>query len=657
MATAIDCDGEFAFGRYCHHLEPPTRTPPLQQPPRHRTRMIFETTYTAFYTNDVPVKQIPIHACSAASSLQNPHANGSKPAASHRSLEEGGPSMAIVTRVYKHGLLAPTDPAHHALALQLLGQASNYAEALRRIYNDSSSLRKKIADTERDAHVHAWEATLAEEERAARKLRTKEAYERLDELRREGIRNARRNRGHLVDAGTYWLVEAAALAAAKASGTRPIASKRFDGGGRIGAAIQVDEQVSLPTVTACERCEGQLPKSKRCAHGIAFGTKRFTVEPIALRKLGAKSTRDDLHTLTIHVGELKSQTSIAWPLKISRPFPPGAKLKQVAVQRVRRGHRFVWEALFTLTFEEQNERDHDARGIVGIDVGWRLEARDRLRVATHNGQRSLHDVPEAGALFLDTVDALEYADSVESFRDQAFNAAKAFAQDAGIAGAEHAKQWQNFERLHRLALLERDKRLPGGGNVGLPLWRERDKHLEDIASGVRGKALRRRKDSFAVYADVLAKKFRYVVLEDMPMADWVGQQDDAHRERIRSAAAVSFLQMAILHRFGPDRVHWEKAEGSTRTCAICGTVRPTSVGPAPLWECEGCGASHHQDENAAVVLRKRGEGWIDGGNPPGARTRKMKVSLKKKKGASQKGDMRSNEEGTSREALDMAAEE
>lgn len=556
-----------------------------------------------------------------------------------------------VTRVFRFGLLPPRSEEERRLALQALGQASLYAGDLRRVYNAMAAYRRAIAAAEAEAsHVRVWEKRLADADREARREATLQVYKALDDERNAQIRDVRSRRGHLLDAGTYWLLEDAALQAAKASGSKPLHSEPFDGTGRIGAAIQNTQQFDLPKITECERCAGTR-RQGRCAHGIEFSTPRMAVR---FETIG-RSDRDGFYSLTIYVGALKEGHSITWPMKLHRPLPPGARLKQVAVQRIRRGHRFSWEALFTVAFP-QKEKDEKAQGIVGVDVGWRLEAPKRMRVATHDGVQQSGDKPSVDALFIDTVDSLRYSSAVDGFRDDAFNGAKAYAANNGIAGAEHATQWRNKDRLHRLARFAKESRLPGSGDVGLVWWSERDRHLEDISVGVRGKALRRRTDAFRTYADALAKTYRYVVLEDMPMADWVGEAETSNRERLRSIAAVSELQNAILHRFGPDRVHWVPAQYTTRTCSDCGTVREDGVGPEPRWVCAGCSKDHHQDENAARVLRKMGERWIGDGNPVGARTRKSSKKNPKNREKAAEADFDASAGSSARKSVDMAAE-
>lgn len=513
------------------------------------------------------------------------------------------------TRVYRYGCRNPSDPR---LAEQLLGQASNYREDLRRAYNDAASLRRAHASGLAEAaHVRAYEEHEdAHDEVSHLRARDKAlAYGALDERRNTSIREARARRGHLLDAGTYWLIEAAMLQAAKTTHGDPISRERWDGTGRIGAAIQADRQ--FPTSTWDHpRCSLTTP----CSKGYAV--------------------------LSIQVGVAKERRSISWPIKLHRPLPPDGVVKQVAVQRIRAGHRFRWEALITI--EARLERlDATACGVVGVDVGWRNEGELGQRVATWDAS------DDADVLRIDTLDSFLYSDDVRGTRDRCFDEAKAYAQENGVPGAEHAKMWKDKARLVRVA--------GKIGNLGLAWWVEVDRHLEDIECGVRVKAMRRRLDAYRRFADALARRYEVVALEDMPMQDWVGEGETSRRERRRSAAALSLLQGTLADRFGPTRTDWVPCAYTTMTCAACQVTRTERVGAAAYWTCS-CGKEHHQDANASEVIRQDSERWLGGGNPPRARSRKARKKLRKEEKGDAKRTTEKASEDTARKEVSEAAE-
>ena len=529
----------------------------------------------------------------------------------------GEPASERVNRVHLCGCRRPDN---EALALQLLGQAWLYREDLRKVHNAYKARAKARWEAEREAsHVQAFDAHAAAVDEVGHVqafLRSTMWRDRSEDKNAE-IRAIRGARGHLLDAGTYWLVEEAMAVADKAAGLSPIRSVPFDGTGRIGVAIQSTSQF---------------------AAADTFTHSRVT--------LVRNPSKPQYHLLSIKVGPLAEERSIVFPLKLDRPFPQGSTVKRIAIQRVRTGHRFSWQALFTLA-QDPVSRDANAQGHVGIDVGWRREPGERMRVATHDGVGGAGG--ERGSLLIDTLRSFQYSDAVRGFRDDAFAAACSYAKETGIVGAEHATQWRDKSRLHRLAAKHPT-------DLGLAWWRLRDRHLEDIECQGRAKAIRRRLDVFRVYADALAKRFRVAVLEDMPMQVWVGEGETSTRERSRSVAALSILQNVITHRFGAGRVVWVPAKDSTRTCSVCGEIKTEEVGPQPEWTCEGCGTSHHQDENAAIVLRRRGERVNGGETGGGARTRKApKRQAEKKRNAKQKR-VTEGAERTAREPAVNAAE-
>lgn len=558
-------------------------------------------------------------------------------------------SANTVTRVYRFGCRPPRE---HARAEQMLGQAWLYREDLRLAYNrHKHNVRAFLAGIAESAHIRAYEDSIAsvDEVGHVHRYERSHAWSVIQEALNTSIREARAKRGHLLDAGTYWLIESAMLASSKACKNDPIKKQNFDGTGRIGAEIQSRSQFAAST----------------------FAHRRLRLEPVGR-----------YHELTIHVGPLAEKRSITWPIKLHRPFPEGAIVKQVAVQRTRNGHRYRWEALITITYEAA-ARDLDASGVVGIDIGWRREEEEgKTRVATHDGSimglcpkphpdhenenqtsaslSPLRDSPrtrahsleirsqvDQGFLTIDTIDAFLYCDSVRSIRDQNFDLAKEYAARMELPGADHARQWRNKARLVRVAAKTNE--------LGVSWWVERDKHLEDIEVGVRAHAIHRRLDAFRRYADDLAKRYRIVALEDMPMADWVGEGDTHAHERRRSAAALYLLQLAIVQRFGDERVDWVPAAYTTMTCASCGLVRQDSVGPAVMWVC-ACGVEHHQDENAAVNIRENCERWIGSGNPVRARKRKAKKEKENARVAAIPTLRTARKPKAARKPIDQAAE-
>lgn len=492
-------------------------------------------------------------------------------------------------KVYKFGCRAPKELA---LAEQILGQAWLYREDLRRVYNDHKRDVRGLLDGalagDDTSHViaHAYFALKA------------------------ATCEARARRGHLLDCGTYWLIDAAMVQANKASRLDPIKRQDWDGTGRIGAAIQ-----SIAQFPAAEwdhpRVTLSAPNEKQHAE------------------------------LFLRIGALSEERSITWPVKLHRPFPKGAIVKQVAVQRTRYGHRFRWELLVTLAYEDAHG-DARAEGVVGIDVGWRSEGETGMRVATYDG------ADDDGALHIDTLEAFTYADAVRATRDLIFEGARDYVASAGLEGGESARLWRDKSRMYRFAERTQD--------LGPLWWCERDKHLEDIECGVRTRAMKRRLDMFRCYADMLAKRYRYVALEDMPMADWVGEGETCGLERRRSVASLGLLQTIVAQRFGPDRTDWTPSAFTSMTCSACGHVRSEPVGAAVEWICVVCGIVHHQDHNAATVIRMDCERWIGDGNAPRARKRKAS----KRKGEVKKKDIATGDElrmvVTARKPISEAAE-
>lgn len=358
----------------------------------------------------------------------------------------------VITKVFQYGCRAPRDDIQETRAIQLLGQAANYADDLRRAYNVD---RRDLSHKREDAHVIVW---------------SRQPERRED--RNARIRAARAARGALVDWGTYSLVEEAVLQSAKrtAVGDRLRAHPRvWDGQGRIGAFVSSSNKPKVEQDGSVHH--GRITMTAPDAKGYAL--------------------------LAVVVGPAKTGTRIVWPIKVHRPLPVGATIDRVAVQRVRNGWRYRWEALFTVTYESaQTPRPS------GVAT---------MMLSTIPGTGHVADVllPDGRtfAITHDVADSMRYSDSVRSTRDQHFDIAKALASERYRTEQQHPEMWRDKSRLARLALREND--------ADLEWWRYRDRHLEDIESGVRQRSERRRLDAYRVAAARIAAACSVLVLEDI----------------------------------------------------------------------------------------------------------------------------------------------
>lgn len=564
-----------------------------------------------------------------------------------------------VDRIYRFGAWEPQKPEERALALQMLGLAHLYGDDLRRAYNEQKrwerAIRSGLAES---THVRAYEAHLAEVDEIGHVFAFEKAvmWQEVKDQKNERVRAVRARRGALLDHGTYWLVEEQFTAAAADSGLDPIRKRDWDQTGRIGAAIASTERFPAvpefePSATIEADTMWDHPRV-RLSTLTDLWTKGGTV---SRKKAGCGE-------LTIVVGPRARKgsgevdKSITWPVRMHRPFPVDAIVKRVAMLRVRVGQRFRWKLLVTVNYEDTcTDMPVSTEGlaaaassgpsVVGIDLGWRREkppaeggeryfpagqqnaidvrSGPPMRVATWNGQTG--ESVDAGAIVSDALSLFTYADAVHGTRDDHFNLVKEYIKKEQLPGWQHVHAWKSKDRVRRLAA-----KLPM--DLGLAMWCARDKHLEDIESARRALAIDRRKDLMRSTAARLARRYRYVALEDMAMSKFVGKAETHSAERRRSMASLAEWQKTLAARFGPERTVWVPAALTTMTCSACAHVREKPVGVAARWTCDGCGADHHQDENAAIVIRQWAEQWLVQGKPPRART---KITAVKGKGKAQ----------------------
>jgi hypothetical protein len=185
--------------------------------------------------------------------------------------------------------------------------------------------------------------------------------------------------------------------------------------------------------------------------------------------------------------------------------------------------------------------------------------------------------------------------------------------------------WRSAGRLRSLAFHWRDNRFPGD-EVGFRIlegykterfkderdtWRYRDEHLERYQTGMRRRALLRRREAYRLIAAELAIHYHTLVIDDTdlrafqrsptPESDRVEFDQVKHNQFI---AACSELRLVMKNAFGPGRT--VEVSPKTAPCSQCGVVDEEwdRATPDRLHACPGCHAVWDQDANACRNMLK-----------------------------------------------------
>jgi len=135
-----------------------------------------------------------------------------------------------------------------------------------------------------------------------------------------------------------------------------------------------------------------------------------------------------------------------------------------------------------------------------------------------------------------------------------------------------------------------------------------------------------RADAISKLTTRLAKTHGTVVVETLNVAGMLTQKGlpgVRSRRRNLSAAGLAQIRRQLRYKqawYGCDLVEADRFYPSSQICSACG--QKAAIGWAEEWDCPGCGARHHRDDNAAVNLaRYPSSGWRAVG-PVGSRVKR-----------------------------------
>jgi putative transposase len=135
-----------------------------------------------------------------------------------------------------------------------------------------------------------------------------------------------------------------------------------------------------------------------------------------------------------------------------------------------------------------------------------------------------------------------------------------------------------------------------------------------------------RTDAISKLTTDLAKTHGTVVVETLNVVGMLRQKGlpgVRKRRRDLSATGLGSVRRQLRYKsawYGCRLVEADRFYPSSQICSACG--QQTAIGWAEEWDCPGCGAHHHRDDNAAVNLaRYPSPGWQAVG-PVGSRVKR-----------------------------------
>lgn len=461
-----------------------------------------------------------------------------------------------------------------------------------------------------------------------------------DENGKGRVREARKLCG--VYWGTYLLQEADADRARQEK--TPPKFRRWDEQGRVSVQIQkgmsVDELLGNDTRL-------QVAPVAPAAHdeGCRRGDRRRAQRTVLKLRIGSD---EDSNRIPIWA---------EFPMIYHRPLPPGSTIKVATVARTRHNcWQWDWNLTLTVDVPDIAMRAAPASGVVALNLGFCMRPNGTIRagylVGSDGAQQEILLPSNIG-------DAVSKASSIRGFRDKNMDTMKAaltawlgeitVAYDKSVVTAidwadtpdswarlveyiqaggpsiptwladikPHLHAWRSPDRFRKLALRWRAARFPGDevGYGALEAWRYRDNHLEPYETGMRRRALLRRREGYRILAANLCQRYRTLVIDDTDLAELkrspAAESEEADSiplvKNNQSLAAGSELRQVLMNAFY-GRVVKVSAKNVTRGCHSCGHVDETwdsgdpEINTGRDRTCPACGITVDQDANACRNL-------------------------------------------------------
>ena len=349
------------------------------------------------------------------------------------------------------------------------------------------------------------------------------------------------------------------------------------------------------------------------------GDDSFVQIAMAARRPGDRDDQTEgrprYGTLRLRVGSADDRSPIwaEWPIKMHRLLPD-VRVKRVMVSYRHDGPCDRWTV--ELTVDEPDTAVHGS-GVVAVDVGWRRVG-DELRVAAWRSDDQPDKEPaHMVTLQPEIIGALRKPQELRSLRDEKLNDMRGqlctwlrqhtslpgwlrqltVRRRAGLPTAAEAvatiAQWRSPKKFVRLVRAWKREDWGADGYELLETWRYRDHHLWEWECSQRGKALRRRRERYRVFAAVLARTYETIVIERFdkrqvavtPPAEETTTEQSELAQSWRVIASTSELVLAL------------------KTAARRHGARVVAVDPA--WSTQHCPNGHEQTWDAAASIKRR----------------------------------------------------
>jgi len=496
---------------------------------------------------------------------------------------------------------------------ELAAELSSIREEIKGKRKASRTSKVDVSDLQKQAKAIKEElAQVRAEVKEEKKRIAKEKRGRLDELEAE---RRKLQKEAQQESNLYWcnyddVINAYQVARQRAmrEGKR-LRFHRFDGTGKV--FVRWQKGLSIEALSSDTRLQIEpVPE------GAWYSPKRSDRRKLARTKVRIRVNSEGRKPVWLEL-----------PMVMHRPLPDKSVIRNAAVIRERIGDKFRYKLVITVAFEPMPHKPV-GEGAVGIDLGWR-NVEGGLRVAYWKDEDGNG---EALVLPNRLVSQFKKVDELKSIRDQHFNDAKNVLTlwMTGKNLPEWLKQetatlsqWRGKGRLVMLTRKWQENRFSGDQEMVAYLeeWIKRDRHLWDWETNLQDQVGRHRREIYRKFASEIVKKYARIFLEKFNLravsqkkSPEEGTKGSTPVDRQRTIASVSILRQAIGNaatREGVD-VAYVPSRNTTIECHVCGHTENFDAAGHIMHTCTKCSNVWDQDENAAIIILKRGLSQMEG---------------------------------------------
>jgi len=468
--------------------------------------------------------------------------------------------------------------------------------------------------------------------------------ERLEAIKAEHHRRQLALYHEVVEVGKrlYWPswndTKAAVEQAAKKTKNGDLRFRRWTGEGSLYTQVQGKQPVCETATSRWVRIDPVPPE----AHDPATprGERRRLCRTRFYLRIGSTGPRED-------------PVFAVFPMVYHRPLPEGAVICGARIVRRKNADREYWQAVVTVDLPDEAAQKSGPR-VCALDIGWRdrrpggSDEPPPLRVA------AWYDGDRTGEVLVDpsVFERCAKADAIRSTRDRMLDDLRAWLCEARKDLPEHLAEalagcglWRAAGKFARLRGLLSSGDVPAEVRDRFLAWYHRDRHLWQYEHGMRLNAIRDRDNAYRIAAKRFAQEYDVLIVEatgtpqkerdpkapaamdlrplikepdpeDAPPRDQQRERKEnkAHHQRFIAAAGTfrRYLLEAAA-KYGT-RVVMVPCEQTTLECWVCGAKYEFDRWPL-MHECESCGTTWDQDQNAARNLFARGAVAAKGPGP------------------------------------------